>query len=305
MKLDGLVRHKPCVFALEVFPPKRGASLDALYLTLEQMTETEPDYISVTYSAGGSGDTEYTAQIAAYIKNNLGIEPLAHLTCGNSGRQDIYRELEVLRGAGIENVLALRGDRVPGVQGNGDFAHASDLMHAIREYGGFATAGACYPEGHPESENVAADVESLRTKVEAGATHLVSQLFFDNGKFFRFLNLARKKRVDVPIEAGVMPIVRPEQIERTVSLSSASLPSGFTKMVSRYSHDKTAFYDAGIDYAIRQIRDLLENGVDGIHLYAMNNPDVATKIRQGIDDLLYSAVRGDRKWSLTQPCPRI
>lgn len=286
MKINSLFEQKPCVFALEVFPPKRESGIQGVYQTLDKMGTIPLDYISVTYSAGGSGAKEYTGQLAAYIKDNLHIEPLAHLTCLNSQRQEIEQELQGLQKAGIENILALRGDRNPAITPSKDFAHASDLIAEVQRFGGFYMAAACYPEGHPESNSLAEDVEHLKLKVDAGAEHFVSQLFFDNGQFYRFLNLARKKGINKPVEAGVMPVVKLEQLERTISLSSASLPSAFSKMVSRYAQDATSFYEAGIEYAITQIRDLIESGTDGIHLYAMNNPDVAMRVRQGVADLL-------------------
>ena len=286
MQLSQLFETGRCPFALEVFPPKRESGVESIYNMLQQLHEIPVDYISVTYSAGGSGAREYTAQIARHLKQELGVEPLAHLTCTNSRRDEVGREMEALRAGGVENVLALRGDAIPGAERCHDFAHASDLMREVNAFGGFYLVGACYPEGHPESQNLAQDVERLRFKLDSGAGHLVSQLFFDNGKFFRFLNLARKKGLDCPVEAGVMPVVKPEQITRTISLSSASLPSEFTKWVSRYSDDRASFYAAGVDYSIRQIRDLIEGGVDGIHLYAMNNPDVAKAIYDGVRDLL-------------------
>lgn len=286
MKLDSLFREKECVFALEVFPPKSASGIEGMFATLEKMANVRPNYVSVTYSAGGGGDTRYTAQIAAHIKNVIGTEPLAHLTCVNNTQADIDLELQELKKCGVENVLALRGDRTPGVEPCGVYTHASDLVKAIRVQGDFYVAGACYPEGHPDSATSQEDIDGLRAKLEAGTGHLVSQLFFDNGKYFRFLNLARKKGINCPIEAGVMPVVRKEQIERTIALSSASLPAEFSKMVTRYADDPEAFYEAGIDYAVRQIRDLIESGVDGIHLYAMNNAEVARRVRDGIDDLL-------------------
>lgn len=286
MKLDAVFKQKECVFALEIFPPKQASGFATLYRMLEQLQGVAADYISVTYSAGGAGVKEYTVQIAEYLKSKLQIEPLAHLTCLNSSAADVAAELQQMQAAGVENILALRGDRNPNLPAGRDFAHASDLIAAIRKEGDFYIAAACYPEGHPESANLTADLENVRRKLEAGAGHLVTQLFFDNGKFFRFLNLARKKGINCPIEAGVMPIVKKEQIERTIALSSASLPADFSKMVSRYSHNAEDFYRAGLDYAIRQIRDLIESGVDGIHLYAMNNADVARQVYEAVQDLL-------------------
>lgn len=286
MKIKELFKTKECIFALEVFPPRKQSGIENLYASLQNMKAIAPDYISVTYSAGGSGVKEYTSKIAAHLKQNLQIEPLAHLTCINSGSKEVNQELTTLQKDGISNILALRGDRKPDGSENGFFSHASDLASHIQKFGDFYIAGACYPEGHPESPSLVADIENLKIKADSGVGHLISQLFFDNGKFFRFLNLVRKKGIHCPIEAGIMPVVRKEQIERTISLSSASLPSEFSKMVSRYADDEEAFYSAGIDYAIRQIRDLIESGVDGIHLYAMNNAEVARRVKEGIADLL-------------------
>ena len=286
MRLDRLFESGRCVFALEVFPPKSDMGVESVYNTLDRLAEVPADYVSVTYSAGGTGNKAYTAEIARYLKYELGVEPLPHLTCYGSSRDEIARELDALRAAGAENVLALRGDRAPGVTPHNDFIHASDLMAEVRASGDFYIAGACYPEGHPESDSLAADIESLKYKTDAGAGHLVSQLFFDNGKFFRFLNMLRKRGVNCPVEAGVMPIVKPDQVKRTLKLSSASLPAEFSKLMTRYGDDEATFFEAGIDYAVRQIRDLIDGGADGIHLYAMNRPTVARRIYERIADLL-------------------
>ena len=286
MKIDELFHRRACPLALEIFPPKRDARVESIYKMLQRLAGVKADYVSVTYSAGGSGAREYTAQIARHLKGDLGIEPLAHLTCISSTRDGVQRELSELRQSGIQNVLALRGDKPLQPGAAGEYAHASDLIADISAFGGFYIAAACYPEGHPDSENLLKDIDSLLIKLDAGAGHFISQLFFDNGKFFRFLNLSRKRGVRCPIEAGVMPIVRKQQIERTIALSSASLPSAFTRMVSRYADDAASLYDAGIDYAITQVRDLIESGVDGIHLYTMNNAAVAQRVVDGVSDLL-------------------
>ncbi|WP_367924946.1 methylenetetrahydrofolate reductase [NAD(P)H] [uncultured Ruthenibacterium sp.] len=286
MYLNELFSMKNCVFSIEVFPPKKNvASLNTLYPKLKELAALSPDFISVTYGAGGNVADDSTCQIAAYIKRELGIESLAHLTCVNSEKEQIQDTLQQLRQNGIENVLALRGDINPNLPRKTDYRYASELASVVHE-SGFNVVGACYPEGHVESDSLRQDVENLHYKIEAGVTHLITQLFFDNGVFYRFLNLARKAGVSVPIEAGVMPIVSKTQVERTVALSSASLPSEFTKMISKYDHDEQGLFDAGIDYAIRQIRDLIEGGTDGIHLYAMNRPMVARKVYEGIKDLL-------------------
>lgn len=286
MKIINLFSEKKCVFSIEVFPPKQAASFDAMLQKLDALAALKPDFISVTYGAGGSAAGRGTADIADYLKNTLSVEPLAHLTCVNSSRDQIGTALDDLRNRGIENILALRGDKNPNVPPKDDFHYASELAQAITEYGGFSLAGACYPEGHVKSASLARDVESLQYKIDAGVSHLITQLFFDNGTFYRFLNLARKAGITVPVQAGVMPIVNVRQISRTVALSSASLPHSFTKMISRWEHDEQALFDAGIDYAISQIRDLITGGADGVHLYAMNNPEVARRVYDGVSDLL-------------------
>ena len=285
--ISQLYRQKPCVFSIECFPPKQTIRFAAMQDTLRRMKALDPDFISVTYGAGGSAGGVSSVQVASFLKNELGIQPLAHVLCMGSDRQKAAAQLEALRAAGVRDVLALRGDRTPLRPESPDFHHACDLMDFIRDTApDISFAGACYPEGHPEAESLAADVANLRHKQQAGASHLVSQLFFDNGKYYRFLNMARKAGVTLPISAGVMPIVRRSQIERTVALSSASLPSAFTRMISRWQDDPQSLYQAGIEYAVEQLRDLIEGGADGVHLYAMNDAGVAAAVYDGIRDLL-------------------
>lgn len=285
--ISQLYRQKPCVFSIECFPPKQTTKFAAMQDTLRRMKALAPDFISVTYGAGGSAGGVSSVQVASFLKNELGIQPLAHVLCMGSDRQKAAAQLEALRAAGVRDVLALRGDRTPLRPESPDFHHACDLMDFIRDTApDISFAGACYPEGHPEAESLAADVANLRHKQQAGASHLVSQLFFDNGKYYRFLNMARKAGVTLPISAGVMPIVRRSQIERTVALSSASLPSAFTRMISRWQDDPQSLYQAGIEYAVEQLRDLIEGGADGVHLYAMNDAGVAAAVYAGIRDLL-------------------
>lgn len=287
MRLSNVFQQKECVFSVEVFPPKKnGAAPEQLYPTLEKLAQLEPDYISVTYGAGGGAAGMSTVQIASHLKHVLGIEPLAHLTCVNSTHEQVAQMAQELQANDIENLLALRGDICPDVPQQTDFHHASDLARQLKATGDFYLAGACYPEGHVESDTLRQDVENLKYKLEAGVEHLVTQLFFDNTRYYRFMNLVRKSGIKVPVQAGVMPIVSARQVQRTVALSSASLPPQFTKMLSRYDHDEAALFDAGIDYAIQQMRDLIEGGADGVHLYAMNNPEVAKRVYDGICDLL-------------------
>lgn len=293
MYIRQMFSQKPCVCSIEVFPPKKESSLAGMHQALRRMAGLRPDFISVTCSAGGSGQAGVsTCRIARFIKNELGLEPLAHITCMGAGEQALRAQLDELFAAGIQNLLALRGDRFADAPPSA-FAHASDLMRFIRAgYGSFGLSGACYPEGHVESASLAADIDALRQKQEAGASHLVTQLFFDNLYYYRFLNRARKAGVSLPVSAGVMPIVSARQIERTVKLSSASLPPAFTKMVSRWQDDEQGLFEAGIEYAVRQLRDLIEGGADGVHLYAMNNAEVARRVFEGIADLLGAPKEG-------------
>ncbi|MDD6320865.1 MAG: methylenetetrahydrofolate reductase [Oscillospiraceae bacterium] len=287
MLISQMFKRKPCVFSIECFPPKQTANFDKMKDSLREMSRLSPDFISVTYGAGGSSGGVSTVEVAKFLKNELNIEPLAHMLCMGSDKQKASALLNELSEAGVRNVLTLRGDRTPARPESKDFVHASDLAAFVWEnQPEFDIHAACYPEGHPEAPSLAEDVRNLRYKQEAGVSHLLTQLFFDNMHFYRFLNLTRRAGVTLPVSAGVMPIVRRSQIERTVALSSASLPSEFTRMISRYQDDPESLYQAGIEYAVKQIRDLIEGGADGVHLYAMNDAKVAAAVYDGIRDLL-------------------
>ena len=287
MTITEQFKAKRCVFSIECFPPRQTTQMDKLKATLQQMQTLTPGFISVTFGAGGSAGGVSTAEVADYIQNELQIPTLAHLICMGNEQDTIRPVLDELFAAGVQNILTLRGDRSPLRPESKSFAHASDLAAFIRaNYGSFVLSGACYPEGHVESATLAEDVANLRLKQEAGVSHLITQLFFDNLHYYRFLNVARRTGVDLPVSAGVMPIVKKQQVERTVSLSSASLPPKFTKMISRWQDDEASLFEAGIEYAVEQIRDLIEGGADGVHLYVMNNPTVAAKVYDGIRDLL-------------------
>ena len=210
------------------------------------------------------------------------MEPLAHTTCVNATREQLLENLHHLQQNNIENVLALRGDLPDDQPLTGSFTHASDLARLIRENSAMNVVGACYPEGHYENKNLDEDIENLRYKLDEGVTHLITQLFFDNSKFYTFMEKLRAAGITVPVEAGIMPIVTTRQIERTVALSGASLPTDFTRMVSRYSRNPEALYHAGIAYAIEQCCELLENGAQGIHIYTMNNAKVAGAVYEGV-----------------------
>ena len=282
MKLCELFGKGRTVFSCEVFPPKKTAPVDSIYKTLDGMKDIRFDAISVTFGAGGSNVNQSTQEIAALIENQYHIPAMAHLTCVAAGREDVDRILDQLKASGVENVLALRGDANPDYPPKTDFKYASELVAYIRERGDFGISAACYPEGHLESPDMVSDVRRLKEKVDAGAQHLVSQLFFDNDDFFRFLERARIAGINVPIEAGIMPVLSAKSIQRMVSLCGASMPAKLTRILARYGDHPEALREAGIAYAIDQITDLIAGGVEGIHLYTMNNPDVAREIAKSI-----------------------
>lgn len=288
MKIPQLYNEKKPVFSLEIFPPKRKANIDTIYDTVEKLIDCNPDFISVTYGAGGNLADNSTCEIASNIKKNYGVETVAHLTCVNSTRDDVKEMIGRFAEANIKNVLALRGDIVDENDIKKDFRHANELAIEVQRKcnDDLEILGACYPEGHYESKSLDEDIQNLKYKIGAGVKVLITQLFFDNQLFYEFVGKARMLGINVPISAGIMPIVNSRQIERTVALSGASLPHDFTKMISLYENDPDGLYEAGIDYAVNQIRDLITNGVDGIHLYTMNNPDVALKVYDKIKDLL-------------------
>ncbi len=284
MKIGRLFSEKT-VFSFEVFPPKSTASADSVYHTLEAIHRLTPDFISVTYGAGGSGGA-LTAQIAEAVKSRYHTESVAHLPCMYLSKDEVLQLISEFKQKGIENILVLRGDAVPGMPPKDDFRYASDAIPFIKAHGDFHIIGACYPEGHRESENMVADIRNLKRKVDAGADHLISQLFFDNRYFYTFLERARKAGVNVPVQAGIMPVINKKQIERMTELCGATLPKKFVKMMERFAHQPEAMRDAGIAYAVNQITDLVAQGVDGIHLYTMNQPYVAQKIKEAVQTLI-------------------
>lgn len=287
MKISDIFdKNDRAVLSFEVFPPKKTSPIESVYSKLEEICALKPDFISVTYGAGGTGGHSRTCEIASKIKNDFGVESVAHLTCVNSTKANIDSTLEDFKAYNIENILALRGDYVEGIEPQKDFIYASELCEYIKSYGDFDLGGACYPEVHLEAKDEVEDILNLRKKVEAGAQHLISQLFFDNSVFYRFLERSKIAGIDVPIEAGIMPVTNKSQIERMVSMCGASLPSKFVKIMQKYDSKPNALCDAGIAYAVEQIVDLLANGVDGIHLYTMNNPYVARKISEAVVSLL-------------------
>ena len=287
-----LMNTNKTIFSFEIFPPKKNMPIETIFSTLDELKDLRPDFISVTFGAGGSENCDNALAIAKRIKDECKVESVIHMPAINMTKVDAKYCLEQFQTAGIENILALRGDRVEGKESCSDFPHASDLIEFISAFDKLRTDGkkfhifgACYPELHPQSDSVYSDIDNLKKKIDAGATHLLSQLFFDNEKFFRFQERCQIKGINVPIEAGIMPATNKKSIERMVSMTNAQLPKKFTDMMERYGDHPDAIRDAGIAYAIDQIVDLVTHGVQGIHLYTMNNPHVARKIYEATKSL--------------------
>jgi methylenetetrahydrofolate reductase (NADPH) len=285
MRISEIFKNKT-VLSLEVFPPRRTAPVDIIYDTLDELRGLNPDFISVTYGAGGSKNNSATLEIASAIKNHYAIESVAHLPGVYLTKGDVLEMLDGFRQQGIENILALRGDINPELVPKQDFNYASDLISFIKENGDFNIIGACYPEGHIECGSLSEDICNLKIKVDAGTDQLITQLFFDNSYFHSFRERAFLAGINIPIQAGIMPVVNKKQIEKMVSLCGVKLPGKFTAMMEKYEYNPIAMRDAGIAYAIDQIVDLLAQEVDGIHLYTMNNPYIAQKIYAAVSSLL-------------------
>lgn len=277
--------HYHQIFSLEVFPPKKDDEFESAYEVLRQMAQLNPAFISVTYGAGGSRSKK-TIDIASYIQNTLHITALAHMTCVGSKKEELLKVYEDLKAVNVTKVLALRGDRPRDMTDEQyvarDFAHASDMIAFLKEHTDLGIAGACYPEKHPESFSLEADLQYLKKKQEAGAEFFISQMFFDNDDFYVFRDRAIQKGITLPIHAGIMPITAAKQIGTTISLSGSSIPKALSDIIAKYSDDPDDMRKAGIDYCIRQILDLKQIGVDGIHLYSMNRPKTTAEIMSAV-----------------------
>jgi len=286
MKISEILQNRKLSVSFEIFPPKQDSAYDAVIGCADALARYKPDFISVTYGAGG-GTSANTVRIASHIQE-IGVTPLAHLTCLSSTKLEVRAIIDELKIRGIENVLALRGDRPKdsSIATPGDYAHADDLVRDIKAAGDFCVGGACYPEGHPESGNKDRDLDNLKAKVDAGISFLTTQMFFDNNMLYSFLYRAQAKGITVPVLAGIMPVTNGAQLKRMVDLSNAYLPPKFLALVDRFGDDNDAMKQAGIAYATEQIIDLITNGVRGIHIYAMNKPDVVTKIMDNVSDIV-------------------
>lgn len=274
------------IISFEVFPPKKTTSIENIYNTLHEMKDLSPDYISVTFGAGGSSNNNLTVDIASRIKNKYNIESVAHLPGMHLTKEDVLKLLDDFKEHNINNILALRGDPNPLVEVKNDFKYASDLVSFIKENGDFNIIAACYPEKHIEAKSIEEDIENLKIKVDAGTDQLITQLFLDNNDFYSFIDKTNKANIKVPIQAGIMPVTNKIQTERMVSMCGAKLPTKFVKVLDKYGDNPLAMRDAGIAYAIDQIVDLIAQGVDGIHLYTMNNAYIAKQIYGAVINML-------------------
>jgi len=289
MKIIDQLNEKKFTLSFEVFPPKTGANFESVKVATEKIAALNPGYVSVTYGAGG-GTSEYTLAIAENINAHYGVPSLAHLTCVSSTRETVKNRIEELKKAGIENVMALRGDIPAEMQdkdrSSWDYKYAYQLVEELKASGDFCVGGACYPEIHPESTDQREDIKHLKQKVNAGCDFLTTQMFFDNNLFYNFLFKIREAGIFVPVVPGIMPITNANQVARAISLSGSFVPQRFKSLVDRFGSDPTAMKQAGIAYATDQIIDLFANGIYHVHVYTMNKPDVAQSIMTNLSDIL-------------------
>ena len=282
--IDIINGNKPSL-SFEVFPPKTSDKYESVSCAVSEIAKLSPSYMSVTYGAGG-GTSDYTVKIASEVKS-FGVTPLAHLSCVSSSKDRIKEQLDKLHEASIENILALRGDIPQGLDKEHlEYHYAYELIDEIKSYGGFCIGGACYPESHPESENATKDIEYLKIKVEHGCEFLTTQMFFDNNILYNFMYRLLRAGVDVPVVAGIMPVTNVSQIKRICSISGNALPQKFLRIVDRFEHDPQALKQAGIAFATEQIIDLFANGINAVHVYSMNKPDVAKQIQANLSEII-------------------
>ncbi len=290
MKLTELFENDRFSLSFEVFPPKTDTSFESVKHATEEIAKLHPSFMSVTYGAGG-GTSRYTLEIAQNIKQHYGVPTLAHLTCVSSTKETVQRKIGELKNAGIENVMALRGDLTPELEAidrsHWVYSHAVDLVRELKESGAdFCIGGACYPEIHPESANQKEDIKYLKEKVDAGCDFLTTQMFFDNNLLYNFLYKIREAGITVPVIPGIMPITNGNQIERAIKLSGSFMPQRFKSLVDKFGTTPAAMKQAGIAYATDQIIDLFANGITNVHVYSMNKPDVAAAIKNNLSDIL-------------------
>ncbi len=290
MKISDLLSKKGLSLSFEVFPPKTDTVFEVVKNATEEIARLKPSFMSVTYGAGG-GTSKYTLDIAENIKKNLGVSTLAHLTCVSSTKESVQKLIRDMKQAGIENIMALRGDLTEELKNSDrskwDYRYATDLIRDLKESDGdFCIGGACYPEIHPESPCQAEDLKHLKEKVDAGCSFLTTQMFFDNNLFYNFMYKIREVGITVPVIPGIMPITNANQVERAINLSGSFMPQRFKSLVDKFGSNPKAMKQAGIAYATDQIIDLYANGIKNVHVYSMNKPDVAKKIQDNLSDIL-------------------
>ncbi len=288
MKISEILEKKQPTLSFEVFPPKTDDLYESVEKATNEIAALKPDFMSVTYGAGG-GTSRYTTAIASNLLKRQ-VVSLAHLTCVNATKENIKERVEDLKEHHIENILALRGDLPQGVEDTSgwEFRHADALVREIREYGDFCIGGACYPEKHPEASNIAEDIANIKKKVDAGCSFLTTQMFFDNSIFYNYMYKLREAGIGVPVVAGIMPVTNAKQMKRILKLSQAFLPRRFVTLLDKFSDNPAAMKQAGIAYATDQIIDLLANGINAIHIYTMNKPDVAARIQNNLSEIIPS-----------------
>ena len=290
MKIIDLLKKDTLSLSFEVFPPKTDTTFESVKHATEEIAKLHPAFMSVTYGAGG-GTSRYTLDIAKNIKEQYGVPTLAHLTCVSSKKETVHARIADIKAAGIQNVMALRGDIPAGLENadrnHWDYHHAIELIRELKESGiDFCIGGACYPEIHPESTNQSEDIKYLKEKVDAGCEFLTTQMFFDNNLLYNFLYKIREAGITVPIIPGVMPITNGNQVERAIKLSGSFMPQRFRALVDKFGTSPAAMKQAGIAYATDQIIDLFANGITNVHVYSMNKPDVAAAIQRNLSDIL-------------------
>ena len=290
MKITEVLRQDKLLLSFEVFPPKTDTAFASVKSATEEMAKLKPSFMSVTYGAGG-GTSRYTLEIAKNIKDRYGVPTLAHLTCVSSSKDTVHARIREIIDAGIENVMALRGDLTPELENADrsawDYRHAVDLVRELKESGAdLCVGGACYPEIHPESANQQEDIRYLKEKVDAGVEFLTTQMFFDNNLLYNFLYKIREAGIVVPVIPGVMPITNANQVARAIKLSGSFMPVRFKSLVDKFGASPAAMKQAGIAYATAQIIDLYANGIKNVHVYSMNKPDVAEAIRRNLSDMI-------------------
>lgn len=273
-------------FSFEIFPPRKDDSIDKIYHTLEEISPLKPDFISVTYGAGGSVNSKNTLDIASLVQDRYQVPSIVHLPCIHQSKEQILAILNECKKRKLNKILALRGDIVEQKPISKDFKFASDLVRFIKENGDFELFAACYPEKHNEAKSLVEDIHNLKIKTSAGVSKLLTQLFFNNDDFYRFKEACELAKIDVPIYAGIMPVANKRQILKITSITGAKIPPKFARIMHKYEHNDEAMINAAIAYAIEQIVDLLSNEVEGIHLYTMNNAYIAKRIYEAVHPLL-------------------